>query len=128
MAKRTIKPGDLGAAIAKELTLYSDTVIGAVNARSEEAVTALVKKTKATAPKRTGSYRKNIASKLLKQSRGGNTYVWYVKPPDHRLTHLLVHPHETPNGGRTTPDPFLQNALDEVIPEYEKSIEEAIKG
>lgn len=128
MAKKTIKPGDLGAAIAKELTLYSDTVVGLVNARSEEAVKALVKKTKATAPKRTGDYRKHIAGKLLKQSRGGNTYVWYVKPPDHRLTHLLVHPHETPNGGRTTPDPFLQNALDDVIPEYEKSIEEAIKG
>lgn len=128
MAKKTIKPGDLGDAIAKELTLYKGAVIESVNVRSEEAVKALVKKTKATAPKRTGNYRKNIASKLLKKSRGGNTYVWYVKPPDHRLTHLLVHPHETPNGGRTTPDPFLQNALDEVIPEYEKSIEEAIKG
>lgn len=128
MAKRTIKPGNLGAAIEKELTIYHESRVEKINARSEEAVKALVKKTKATAPKKTGDYRKNIASKLLKQSRGGNTYVWYVKPPDHRLTHLLVHPHETVNGGRTTPDPFLQNALDAVLPDYEKSIEEAIKG
>ena len=128
MAKQSIKPGDLGAAIANELTIYNETLVDLINVKSEEAVKALVKKTKATAPERTGSYRKNIASKLLKESRGGNTYVWYVKKPDHRLTHLLVHPHNTVNGGRTNPDPFLHKAVDAVISEYEKSVEEAIKG
>ena len=51
-----------------------------------------------------------------------------MKAPCHRLTHLLVHGHETRDGGRTRPDPFLKNALDRVLPEYERDVEEAIKG
>ena len=54
-------------------------------------------------------------------------HIWYVKAPDHRLTHLLVHGHATRNGGRTKPDPFLHNALADVLPEYEKAVEEAVK-
>ena len=127
MAKRT-KPSDLGKAIEQQLTVYHEDIVKRVNAQSEAAVKALVKKTKATAPKRTGDYRKNIASKLLEKKAGGDTYVWYVKSPDHRITHLLVHGHQTANGGRTKADPFLRNALDSVLPEYEKNVEEAIKG
>ena len=54
-------------------------------------------------------------------------YIWYVKAPDHRLTHLLVHGHATRNGGRTKANPFLKNALDDVLPEYERAVEEAVK-
>jgi hypothetical protein len=32
------------------------------------------------------------------------------------------------NGGRVPGDPFLKNALDEVLPDYEKDVEEALKG
>jgi len=127
MAKQTIKPGDLGKAIEQQLIGYHEDIVKRINAQSEAAVKSLVKKTKATAPKRTGDYRKNIASKLLKENVNGNTYVWYVKKPLHRLTHLLVHGHETVNGGRTKGDPFLRNALDAVLTEYEKNVEEAIK-
>ena len=45
----------------------------------------------------------------------------------HRLTHLLVHGHATRNGGRTKANPFLKNALDAVLPEYERAVEEAVK-
>ena len=128
MAKQTIKPGDLSKAIEQQLTVYHEDIVKRVNAQSEAAVKSLVEKTKATAPKRTGDYRKNIASKLLEEKPRGNTYVWYVKSPLHRLTHLLVHGHETVNGERTKADPFLNNALDTVLPEYEKNVEEAIKG
>lgn len=128
MAKQTIKPGDLGKVIEQQLTIYHEDIVERVNAQSEAAVKALVKKTKATAPIRTGDYRKNITSKLLEKKAGGNIYVWYVKSPLHRLTHLLVHGHETANGGRTKADPFLRDALDTVLPEYEKNVEEAIKG
>jgi hypothetical protein len=87
----------------------------------------LVKKTKATAPKKTGNFRKSIAGKVLQKSDRGDRYVWYVKAPHHRLTHLLVHGHAKANGGRVPGDPFLENALDEVLPAYEEAIKEAVK-
>lgn len=128
MAK-AIKPTDLGAAIAEELTTYHEGVVERVNAAGADAVKKLVKRTKATAPKRTGSFKKNIASKEIKAKTGTGmkTYVWYVKPPDHRLTHLLVHGHAKLNGGRVPGDPFLQNALDATLPEYEAAVKEAVK-
>lgn len=126
MAK-SIKPDALRDVIKKELTMYHERVVNKVDNLSEQAAKALVKKTKVTAPKRTGSYRKNIASKKTKDSPNGATYAWYVKDPDYRLTHLLVKPHATVNGKRTTPDPFLQNAINDTLPEYEKNVEEALK-
>lgn len=124
-----IKPKDLGKAIEQELTVYHKSVLERVNAAGQAAVKALVKKTKATAPKQTGEYRKHISSKMLQKSRTGDeTYVWYVKPPSHRLTHLLVHGHAKKNGGRTKADPFLHNAWDDVRADYEKTVEEAVKS
>jgi hypothetical protein len=121
-----IKPADIGNAITEQLTIYSKDIVRKINAAGEDAVKKLVKKTKATAPKRTGSYRKNIASKKVEDNGRGAKYVWYVKEPDHRLTHLLVHGHEKRNGGRVKGDPFLANACDEVLPEFEKAVEEAV--
>lgn len=127
MAK-TVKPGDLGAVLSKELAIYGEDVTERVNKLSAEAAKSLVTKTKATAPERTGSFRKNIASKVLKQTPRGDTYVWYVKAPDYRLTHLLVHGHAKQNGGRVAGNSFLENALNDVLPAYEKAVEEATKG
>lgn len=127
MAK-SIKPGDLGAAIGQELTIYHAEVVEKLDAAGDAAVKKLVKMTKATAPKgERGSFRRSIASKRLKADNRGSAYVWYVKPPDHRLTHLLVHGHATKDGGRTKADPFLKDALDTVLPEYEEAVKEAIK-
>lgn len=123
-----LKPENLGAAIEKELTLYHSRVVERLNAAGAAAMKDLVKTTKATAPKGArGSYKRNITSKEIKRDKRGSTYVWYVKAPDHRLTHLLVRSHATKDGGRTKADPFLQNALDKVLPAYEKAAEEAVK-
>lgn len=125
-----IKASDLGSAIERELTVYAQEVQDGIANATTETMKKLVSKTKATAPKgKRGSFRKNITADYAKLN-GGRTFraTWYVKAPDHRLTHLLVHGHATKDGGRTKADPFLQNALDEVLPEYEKAVEEVIKG
>ena len=128
MAK-AIKPEDLGKIITEELTVYHQDITGEVNTLSQQAVKDLVSKTKATAPVGArGSFRKNIASTRVQQNRNGDTYAWYVKPPDHRLTHLLANGHATKDGGRTKGDPFLANACDEVLPAYEASIERTVKN
>lgn len=128
MAK-SIKPEDLGAAIEQELTVYHKNVLERINALGSEAVKKIAKLTKATAPKgERGSFKRSITSGEIRKSKRGNTYAWYVRAPDHRLTHLLVNGHATRDGGRTKGDPFLQNALEQVLPEYEKNVEEALKN
>lgn len=125
-----IKPEDLGAAIQEQLTLYHEGVTEKVAAVGRRSIKKLVKLTQETAPlgKRSGgNFAASITSKEIKAARGSK-FIWYVKAPNYRLTHLLVKGHATKNGERTKPDPFLHNALDQVLPEYEKEIEEAVKS
>lgn len=125
-----IKPEDLGAAIEEQLTLYHEGVTERVAAAGRRSIKKLVKITQETAPlgeRRGGNFAASITSKEIKAARGSR-FFWFVKAPNHRLTHLLVNGHATKDGGRTKADPFLHNALDQVLPEYEKEIEEAVKG
>lgn len=135
-----VRADQLGASIEQQLTIYSEEVNEKIATATAETMEKLVKITKVTAPKgASGSFRKNITSdsrqlQRAKRSAHGGLHgrviksTWYVKPPDHRLTHLLVHGHATKNGGRTKANPFLQNALDQVLPEYEAKVKEAIEG
>ena len=128
MAKTTIAASDLGEAIAEQLTLYREEKIEEVNAAGEKAIKKLVKLTKATAPTRTGAYKKSITyTEKENATTGDKEFTWGAKAPHHRLTHLLVKGHPTVNGDRVAGDPFLENALDTVLPEYEREVEEALK-
>lgn len=126
-----IKLEQLGDVIGKELTLYSAEVRDKVNKAGAKAIKELERKTKDTAPYNARAYHRHYADLIATKSEtsrtGDKTHIWYVKPPGHRLTHLLVHGHDTKDGGRTKADPFLQNALDAVLPEYERDVEEALK-
>ena len=126
----------LNEQLAEVLTIYSSRVNDKIRDVTTETMKKLVKETRATAPvgRRHGQYKKNITAdysgtrKSARGLRGQNIKaVWYVKAPDYRLTHLLVKGHATKDGDRTTPNPFLQNALDKVLPEYERAVEEAVQ-
>lgn len=134
-----VEASGVSAALEAQLSRYNEELNDKLTAVVEESINDLVKRTKATAPRgrRNGQYRKNIAADkrdLNRAKRGVHgglhgrvtTATWYVKAPDYRLTHLLVHGHATKNGGRTTPNPFLQNAIDQVAPEYERKVKEII--
>lgn len=125
---KTIKPVDLSDAIQQELTSYHKDVITRISSAGDEAISKLKKLTKSNAPVASGSFKKNIATKeVTNPATGMKSFIWYVRPPDHRLTHLLVHGHATRNGDRTKADPFLENALNTVLPEYEQSVKEAVQ-
>lgn len=136
MSNRRIHVGELGSALEQELELYAQDVQDGIVQVTENSMKKLVKTTKATAPtgRRHGQFKKNITADYQELRRAktlrGRTIraTWYVKAPDHRLTHLIVHGHATRDGGRTRANPFLQNALDSVLPEYEKGIEEVLKN
>ena len=124
-----IKPEDLTEAVANELKTYHRDLLNKVNQAGDEAVKALVKKTKATAPKSTGAFRRALTSKEeVNRATGDKRFIWGAKAPHYRLTHLLVHGHAKADGGRVKGDPFLENALKEVLPAYENAVEEAVKN
>lgn len=122
-----IKPEDLGQALQQQLTLYSHRISENCYAAGAKAIAALVDKTKPSAPRRSGEFRRAISSKELKRSVHGFRFAWYVKSPLHRLTHLLVRGHAKRGGGRVPGDPFLEKALSEVLPQFEKDMEDAVK-
>ena len=128
---------DLEAQMAQVLTIYSEEVNEKLREITTESMKQLVKDTKATAPvgRRKGQYKKNITAdysgtrRTARGIRGQNVHAtWYVKAPDYRLTHLLVRGHATNNGERTSANPFLQNAVDRLVPEYERKVEEVLRG
>lgn len=122
---------DLSSAIARELTVYGKNVQEKVNKAGRKAIKEVERKTKDTAPFNARAYHEHYADMIATQTdkarTGDETHTWYVKPPGHRLTHLLVHGHETRDGGRTRASSFLQDALDDVLPDYEREVEEAAK-
>ena len=126
---KAVKPENLGDAISQQLTIYADHVEQAVQEAAAESMDKLVKLTKATAPVgKRGTFRRKITSSVKRGMRGVFSYVWHVKAPDYRLTHLLVHGHATKDGGRTKGNPFLSNALAQVLPEYERKVEEVLRN
>jgi hypothetical protein len=131
MGRVTITSDNLADAIERELTVYHEEVNEKLREVTRKSMTDLVRKTRATAPEgKRGLFRKAIAGDFRGLKRGNRkvSATWYVRKPHHRLTHLLVKSHPTPNGGSTKANPFLQNALDEVLPNYENEIKEALKN
>lgn len=124
---KTIKPSDLGAAIMQELELYHEDVIEKVNEAGRDASKKMLKQTKANAPKASGDFAKSLAVAEEDNGRGMKRFTLHARAPKHRVFHLLVHGHAKKNGGRVPGDPFLQNAVDAVLPEYEKAVEEALQ-
>jgi hypothetical protein len=120
----------VGEAIAKELTIYHKSIIDGIKAEAQKSVTQLVKDTKATAPvgHRKKHYKNSISSKKVSEDDRSVSYVWYVKGPDYRLSHLLENGHALRNGGRVEGTHFIQKASDPILEQYIKAVEEVIKN
>lgn len=123
----------LSAEIETALTVYTKETTEKLKKIAGKYARILKKQTKENAPvgrRKDGKYRDSINCKKQWESPNGVKYVWYVNKKDsnYRLTHLLVNGHITRNGGRTTPNNFLRDAVSEVTTDYLKEVEEAIKN
>ena len=119
----------LAAEIAKGLAEYSQEVVENVNVSSERVGKAAVKRLKETSPKRPGSgkYAKSWAIKTDKVTGQPDNRIIHAKAPHYRLTHLLEKGHAKVNGGRVEGIPHIRPAEEEVIREFTREVEEAIK-
>jgi len=125
---KTVKPVYISKALVGCLEEYLGETQDAVNEAGEKAMKKLVKLTKTTAPKDSGFFASHISSEEKTTSLGDKVFTWGVKAPAHRVTHLIVHGHAKADGGRVPGNPFLENAMEAVLPEYERAVEEAVKN
>ena len=130
---------DFGEQMQRVLTIYSEDINEKIRAITTQTMKQLVKETKATAPRGRradkDSYRKHISGdyrgtrKTARGLRGQDIHaIWYVRAPDYRLTHLLVKGHATSKGTRTRSSPFLHNAREKAVSEYEAKLREVISN
>lgn len=119
---------DLNKVIQDELQLYADDITDAVKDEAKKSAKELVQLTKKTAPvgKRRKHYKDNITYSLVSKSKRAETYAWYVKGSDYRLSHLLNDGHQLKNGGRYAGTKFITKAVDKVIPDFERKVEEVL--
>ncbi len=129
---------DFGEQLERVLTIYSEDINDKLRAITTETMKNLVKETKATAPRgrraKKDSYANHISGdyrgtrKSIRGLRGQDIHaIWYVRAPDYRLTHLLVKGHATSKGTRTRSNPFLHNARERAVAEYEEKVQEVLR-
>lgn len=121
-----VKIENLNKVIMEELTLYTDKVKEKVDKCTEESMKKLVKETKDTAP--VGHRKKHYKSKITSKKLDKGRYLWYVKAPDYRLSHLLENGHALRNGGRTRGTHFIGKANDLIQKEYEENLKKEIES
>ncbi len=121
---------EISKGLQEILNEYQSDILSKFDEVCDSAMQSLVAETKATAPvgKSKKHFKNCIAYKNTYKDAWATTYTWYVKAPAYRLTHLIVNGHQTRNGKRTKANPFLQNALDNVLPKVESDLKKIIEG
>lgn len=117
----------LAAQIANELATYSQDVVEKVNTSSDKVGKAAVRKLKQISPKKSGDYAKSWTMKTQSEVGQPNKRIIHVKKPHYRLTHLLEFGHAKVGGGRVPGIPHIRPVEEEVIREFTREVEEAIR-
>lgn len=120
--KGVINAAELAEQINKHLLTYTTDVVEQIDTLSEFLAKEGVKKLKIRSPKKTGDYRKGWRAKKV-----GRRWIIH-NATDYQLTHLLEKSHALVGGGRSTPQPHIGPVEEELIEEYIRGVEEAIRG
>jgi len=119
---------DLASEIAQALSVYSRSVVKQINISSEKVGKEAVKRLKQTSPKDSGDYAKSWRMKTEPALGQPDSRIIHVAKPHYRLTHLLEFGHAKANGGRVEARPHIKQAEQEVIDQFTKEVEEAIRS
>ncbi len=120
--KGVINTSKLAEEINKALLTYTNEVVERVDTLAEFLAKEGVKKLKLRSPKRYGFYARSWKASKIGRS-------WVIHNVKHyRLTHLLEKSHALVGGGRSTAQPHIGPVEDELVAEYIKGVEEAVKG
>ncbi|MBD8028148.1 HK97 gp10 family phage protein [Ureibacillus sp. Re31] len=112
---------DLVKEINKTLSEYANGVGEEVEKVAETVAKEGVKKLRLRSPKDTGEYAKSWRATKVKKA-------WVVNNKIYQLTHLLEKGYAKVNGGRVPGQPHIAPVEKEMINEFVKGVEEAIKG
>ena len=116
MSNVSIEPEAFEKTLIAYLGEYGNAVADEARKVVDQTTEEFVKDTKEKAPKRKvagrppGTYARHISSKVGVNSLHNYSKVWYVRSPEHTLTHLLNFGHGLRQGGRWEGDPFLTNS------------------
>lgn len=126
-----VKIDQLAETISKQLGKWSKDIEQEVKQAVDDTMKTLVANTKRDAPVRKnngGDYKNAISSKVTQNKGGEYQKTWYVKPPHHRLAHLLEHGHAKRGGGWVDGRPHIGKNAEIARQEFENKVKEAIKN
>ena len=123
-----IKISSLGKEIQNTLNMYHQDITNQIKVVTKEVANELGKNTKSDAPTRTGDYKKHIAVKKTNETMRGVTYTWYVKNPEHRLSHLIAKGHKLKNGKESKKNDFIEKNEKIAVETYEKRVRGVVEG
>lgn len=118
----------LSSEIQKILEQNAGRITNKVNILARKTANNLTKDTKKSSPEKTGEYKKHISNKKVKETSTGATYVWYVKRPEYRLTHLIANGHTKRNGGCVAGNFPLVKEVEKAEKNFTEGIKEIIKN
>lgn len=118
----SIDINDLAKEINKTLNEYTTEVTNKIDKSAQTIGKKGVKLLKEKSPKYTGEYGKGW--RLKKTNKG---YVIH-NATEYRLTHLLEKGHAKVGGGRVAPRKHIEPVEKQVVDEFVKEVEEALKG
>lgn len=123
-----IQINQLAESISSTMEKWSTEVEEQIKNAVNDCMKDLVESTKRDAPVLTGSYKRNISSKVTLSKNHEYQQTWYVKAPDYRLTHILEKGYQKKNGGRVQPREHIGKNAERVKQQFEQKVKEAIEN